>query len=80
MHEKYDIKFDAGKLFDYFGGVPASVEALKTIGMTVKAKRLQKQKERGQVPAEVVASLMVASSRMGRPLNPYDYLIERVKE
>lgn len=80
MHDKYDIKFDAEKVFEYFGGVSGSVKALNAIGIPVTLKRLQKQKERGQIPAEVLASLMVASARMGKPINPYDYLIERAKQ
>lgn len=85
MHDKYDIKFDPDRLFDHFGGVPLAVNAL-VVGKIVKPedrmrliKRIQKQKERGYITSEVIASLMVASSRLGRALDPYDFLIEREK-
>lgn len=76
MHNKYRVKFNPD-MIDHFGGVNGAVDALRSIGVVVKAKTLQKQRERGNIPADMVASLMLASNRMGDPLNPYDYLLER---
>lgn len=77
MHSNYRIKFDCGRMLEHFGGVSGAVTAMELVGVTMKAKTLQKQKERGNIPADVVASLMLASVRAGRPLNPYDFLLER---
>lgn len=80
MHSAYRIKFDGRKLVDYFGGVSAAIDALKTVGVVMKEKTLQKQRERDNMPGDVVASLLLASVRLGRPINPYDFLLERSEE
>lgn len=76
MHSKYRVKFSPD-IFDHFGGVNGVVAALKTIGVQVPPKTIRKQRERGNVPADMVASLMLASLKIKSPLNPYDYLLER---
>lgn len=77
MHTNYDIKFDVGALIDHMGGVPAVAALLKEIGLPIKAKTLQKQRERGNIPADVIATLMYAADKSGKPFNPYAFLIER---
>ena len=85
MHDKYDIKFDPDGLLDHFGGVKPAVDALIAARIvpasdrTRVVKRVQKQKERGYITSEVIASLMVAAARLGSPLDMYDFLIEREK-
>lgn len=77
MHDNYDIKFDVGALIDHMGGVPAVAKLLEEAGTPIKAKTLQKQRERGNIPADVVATLMYAADKAGKPFNPYSFLIER---
>ena len=80
MHSKYRVRFDPG-MIDHFGGIDGAVKALAKVGVEAKAKTLQKQRERGNIPADMVASLMLASLRSGgEPLNPYRYLLERTEE
>ena len=79
LHSKYRVKFSPD-MIDHFGGISGAVSALKKIGVSIKAKTLQKQRERGNIPADMVASLMLASNRMGDPLDPYVYLLERTEE
>ena len=79
MHSKYRVKFSPD-MVEHFGGINGAVVALKKIGVSVKAKTLQKQRERGNIPADMVASLMLASNRMGDPIDPYIYLLERKDE
>lgn len=79
LHNKYRVKFDPD-MIDHFGGIEGAVKALKRIGVEAKAKTLQKQRERGNIPADMVASLLLASVRAGKPMNPYEYLLERTDE
>lgn len=76
MHDKYRVKFSAD-MINHFGGARGAAEALARIGVNVKVKTLQKQQERGNIPADMVASLMLASLKLGGAINPYDYLLER---
>lgn len=80
MHSNYDVKFDVDSLITYLGGVPAVASMLKDAGVPIKAKTLQKQRERGNIPADVVATLMFAADKAGRPFNPYAFLIARSDE
>lgn len=80
MHDNYTVKFDATKFIDHFGGIAGSVVALKSLGMRVKAKTLQKQRERGNIPADTVASLMLASRKLGRPIDPYSCLLQQTDD
>jgi len=76
VHDKYRVKFSAD-MINHFGGARGAAEALARIGVNVKVKTLQKQQERGNIPADMVASLMLASLKLGGAINPYDYLLER---
>lgn len=72
----YHVKFDAGKIIEHFTDIHGAVSALKHIGLNMKYKTLQKQKERGNMPADVVASLAYASVKLGKPMDLYDCLLE----
>lgn len=76
-HEIYNVKFDPAKIIDHFGGVAGAVAALKVIGMSAKHKTLQKQRERGNMNSDMIASLVLASVKLGQPLNLYECLLER---
>lgn len=75
LHDMYNVKFDAEKIIGHFDDIHGAVKALKTIGLNIKYKTLQKQKERGNMPADVVASLAFASQKMGKPMDLYDCLV-----
>lgn len=74
-HERFFVKFNPTAIIDHFGGVKEAVEALKTVNTTVKPKTLQRQRERGNMPADMVASLALASVKLGHPINLYDCLL-----
>lgn len=76
MHSIYRVKFDGDKLLAHFGGIAGTVVALRSVGVEVKPKTLEKQRERGNIPADMVASMFLASSRIGNPINPYYFLLE----
>ena len=69
MHSNYDVKFDDDGLIAHLGGVPAVAALLQDAGVPIKAKTLQKQRERGNIPADVVATLMYAADKAGRPIS-----------
>jgi hypothetical protein len=79
VHSSYRVKFDVPKIIEHFGGVSGSVQALKLVGIDMKPKTIQKQRERGNAPAELVASLMLASARAGNPMDPYQFLLEKTE-
>lgn len=79
MHELYGVKFDASKMVEHFGGVAGAVVALKKIGIVMKHKTLQKQRERGNVPADVVAALLMASVKADKRIDPYEFLLDERK-
>mgnify|MGYP000944287096 CR=1 FL=1 len=79
MKHKYDVKFDAAAIFDYFGGVAATCEMLKSVGIEISHRVLQKQRERNGITASVVASILLASIRAGEPIDLKNFLIEREK-
>lgn len=80
MHSIYAVKFDSKKMIDHFGGALGASKALEAIGIPVKVKTLQKQRERGNIPADMVASLMLASKRIDHPMDPFDFLLERTDD
>lgn len=75
MHSVYSVKFDSRSMIDHFGTIHDAVNALRTVGLDMKPKTLQKQRERGNITADLVASLMQASINVKKPINPYDYLL-----
>lgn len=77
MHESYTVKFEPTGFIEHFGGITGSVAALRSVGVDVKPKTLQKQRERGNITSDLIASFMLASARMGKPINPYKCLLER---
>lgn len=77
MHTQYRIIFDPSKIIDHFGGIAGAVAALALVKMTVKPKTLQKQRERGNMPSDMVASLVLASAKIGNPINLFQCLLER---
>lgn len=77
MHEQYRVIFDPSKIIEHFGGIAGTVQALSLVKMTVKPKTLQKQRERGNMPSDMVASLVLASVKIGNPINLYECLLER---
>ncbi len=79
-HKLYPIRFDPYKIVDHFGGIAGAVTALSMIGMSVKPKMLQKQRERGNMPADMIACLVLASVRSGNPINLYECLLQRQEE
>lgn len=78
-HERFSVKFDPHALIDHFGGIGGAVEALKVVNTVIKPKTLQRQRERGNMPADVVASLAWASVKIGKPVNLYDCLLTRTE-
>lgn len=77
VHSLYKIGFDPQKIIGHFGGDDGAIAALDKIGMKVKRKLLQKQRERGNIPADMVACLAVASVKEGRPIDLYACLLNR---
>jgi len=67
-------------MIDHFGGAADAAAALNLIGTAVKVKTLQKQRERGNIPADMVASLMLASKKIGHPMDPFEFLLERADD
>ena len=79
MHELYNVKFDVDKIIGHFGSVSNAAKALQAIGLHVKAKTLQKQRERGNMTADTIASLALASVRLKNQLDLYECLIVRTE-
>lgn len=79
MHDQFSVKFEPTGFIDHFGGIAGSVEALRSVGIDVKPKTLQKQRERGNITSDLIASFMLASVRLGKPINPYTCLLERIE-
>lgn len=78
MRDYYRVRFDTDAILKHFGGINGAVEALKSVGMTVKPKTLEKQRERDNMPADMVASLALAAIRTGKPLLLSQFLLEQV--
>ena len=74
MHEIYKIKFDVRAMIDYLGGVSGAVALLNDAGITMKARTIQKQIERGNISADMVASILYATKKAGFAFDPYDFL------
>lgn len=79
-HERYSVRFNARKIINHFGGPDAAVEALKTVGVVAKSKTLQRQRERGNMTADMVACLALASVKLGHPIDLYDCLLTNQKD
>lgn len=76
-HQIYKVKFDPDKIIAHFGSIQACVVALRSVGMTTKAKTIQKQRERGNMHADMVASLYLASIRLENPIPLSHCLLEK---
>lgn len=79
MKDYYDVKFDVAAIFDHFGGVVGTSEMLRAAGMEIGQKVLQKQRERDRITAGVLASILIASIRMGKKFDLTNFLLEREK-
>jgi hypothetical protein len=78
LHNKYDIKFDVPKMFMHFGGVVEVERLLRESGLPVPPmKTLQKQRERANAPADMIATLLFLSYRVNMPMRLEDFLIKR---
>lgn len=76
MHEIYVCKFDAHGIIEFFGGSRQTAELL-SVGRKLHHKTVQKWRERDNIPADAIATLMVQAARHGKVFNPYDFLLER---
>lgn len=74
-----DFRFDADAIFERYGGVFQVQQMLKEAGIKVNVKTLQKQKERGVIPAHALASICYAASKAGLPMDFSDFLLTREK-
>jgi len=63
IHEKYRVQFDAWKLISAFGGVDGTFKVLNSQGCNIKRKTVAKWKERGNIPADAVASLIAGNHK-----------------
>lgn len=77
MHEKYCYRFDAIGLIEAFGGAPAVARIMREMGADLRPKAIQKMRERGTIQSDAVATLLIASLKMGKPINPYEFILER---
>lgn len=81
MHDKYNIKFDVPRMFEHFGGAVEVEKLIRLHRLPPKPlKTLQKQRERGDAPADMVATLLYLSHMVGQPMDLNDYLIKRVRK
>jgi hypothetical protein len=62
IHSHYPYTFDAAKIVDYFGGWRATHRVLESAGSSVKPRSIQKWRERGYIPSDALATLIVAAS------------------
>lgn len=58
MHEKYRYRFDVRGIIDALGGVRKTHEILVRSGAEVSMKTVQKWRERGNLPADALSSIM----------------------
>lgn len=76
MHDLYNMKFDAAGIIEFFGGA-SEIAAVLSKARKVHPKTIQKWRERGNIPADALATLMVHAARNGKNFNPYSFLLER---
>lgn len=79
MHSVYNVKFDGRKIIEYFGGVKPTAQLMAISAADIEDKTVQKWKERDNIPADAVASLMLAARKTQVPFDPYDFLLTREK-
>ena len=76
MHNLYRVKFDATGIIEFFGGA-GDVAGILSVDRKVHPKTVQKWRERGNIPADALATLMVHAARTSVNFNPYKFLLER---
>ena len=74
MSTIYAIKFNIKNMIEHFGGVNGTISMMQKAGVPIKAKTLQKQKERGNIHSDLVATLIYAARVTGYEFEPYDFL------
>lgn len=74
MHEKYRYRFNVSDLIDHYGGVSQTTEALQSAGAKIKRRSVQKWRERGTIPADALATLLMHGLRKGELLSLQGYI------
>lgn len=77
MHDKYGYRFDVSAIVNFFGGVSETASALQTMGADIKPRSVQKWRERGNIPADALASLAMFALRQGKTFVLEGYVQER---
>jgi len=65
----YQAEFDIVRVVAHFGTIAETVKALKKIGMDVKHKTIQRQRQRRYMHADMLACLILAAHAIGKPLD-----------
>ncbi len=77
VHQKYPYQFDVRALITDLGGATKVHEFLKSQDAGIAVKSVQKMRERDYMQSDVIATLMVATQKVGFPIDPYAYIKER---
>lgn len=76
MHDKYNYRFDVDAIVSSFGGVGETAKILQSMSADIKAKSVQKWRERGNIPADALASLSIHAMRHGKSFSLEGFIKE----
>lgn len=63
MHSQYSVRFDVASIIDHLGGVTAVHDMLARAGSTINIKTVYKWAERESIPADAIATIIIAANR-----------------
>lgn len=77
MREQYPVRFNAVALIEHFGGAAALYDILCSMGCSCKRRTVDKWRQRGSIPSDVLAAMMLYAARGGDNLDLNRFLLER---
>ena len=77
MREQYPVRFNSAALIDHYGGAANVFDILCMMGCSIKRRTIDKWRQRGSMPADVIAVLLLYSVRGGEQIDLNHFLLER---